>query len=329
MRLSGRGLATAMPMAGPMPVERLLREHATEARRQERRSYKANAFIHVLAIPIFSRLDVGGGYATVEEGAGEQPVVGLQFAGGSTEARARGLNRVGLIQEAVVERSGGPTEAAYFGFMVASNEKSLDQARKSLEKDPGGSVPYAAAFGSGSMGHFRSTVSHISVPGRYNWTSFADLFRDVRTRIGHAENSAHFDVRMESAPDTFLYSVRQAILSEAPRMKRAVFYNGKRYVLQTEKQADERAGQQFAARGVTKGVRKIWRLTGTIGEAGTRQTAAFQVWYEQDDASGLPVRIEFYPKSFLRLVFEQELAAEGPKFAYLLTTRAGTISAVR
>ena len=71
------------------------------------RTYQATATILVLGLPIFKRKDVGSGCASVEFGcAGSQTVTALQFAAGSRPERARGLNRLGLMREAVVEQDG-------------------------------------------------------------------------------------------------------------------------------------------------------------------------------------------------------------------------------
>jgi hypothetical protein len=292
-----------------IPVDRLSLENAQPVVSAHRR-YRAHAQVHLLAIPIFSRQDVGGGYAVVEEAvSGTQSITGLQFAGGSAPERTRGLNRVGFIQEVVIEQSGCAMESAYFGFMVSSGEKNLDQARKSLQTDSADSVPYSAAYGSGRPGRFDCTLIHTPVPARYNWKVFDQLNGAVRARIGSAPDTTRFEVPLESSsslPNTFLYSIRRAILSDGPRMTSDIVYNGKRYHLTAEKSPGTPLG----------------RVNGNITEAGGKVNSSFQVWFEKGDSSGLPARIEFHPKSFLTLVFEQEKSDEGPKFSYMLA-RAG------
>jgi hypothetical protein len=324
-----RFVPTRLQATMAMPMDQFLQDHTVEPDSASHRCYRAHAYIHLFALPIFSRQDVGGGYAVVEHGmVGEQAMVGLQFAGGSSGERAHGLNRVGLIQEAVIEQHGSCTEAAYFGFMVSSSEKSLDQGRKSLQTNTQGSIPYTAATGSGRVGRFRCAVSHLAVPAQFNWKNFAELTREMRTLIGTATDTTNFDVSLGSGtahPDTFLYSVRKAVLSPQPKMSNSIVYNGKRYLLTTEKQADRRFGLQLQARGVTHKADSIWRLNGTTTEAQTRQATTFEIWYEQGDRSGLPVRIEFYPKSFLKLVFEQTTSEDGPKFSYLLCPKASRV----
>src|SRR5215831_6240345 len=59
--------------------------------------YQASATVVICGIPIFTRQNVGAGYASVEIGGS---AVGLQFAAGSWPERARGLNRFGVLEEA-------------------------------------------------------------------------------------------------------------------------------------------------------------------------------------------------------------------------------------
>ena len=75
------------------------------------RHYRATAYINLLSITIFSRADVGGGYASVEEtGEGGREQVVLKFVSGSSPERAHGLNRLGLMQEVVRAQSGEKPE---------------------------------------------------------------------------------------------------------------------------------------------------------------------------------------------------------------------------
>ncbi len=88
-------------------VDRLLAGAAPGGRPQLRK-YTANATVMLFSIPLFSRAGVGSGYALVEESG---PTLSIQFGAGSYPESARGLNRLGFIQEAVVEeRPGVPSE---------------------------------------------------------------------------------------------------------------------------------------------------------------------------------------------------------------------------
>jgi hypothetical protein len=79
---------------------------------EKEKRYRIDATIVVFGIPVYTRTGVGGGFARVEERDGERR---LQFAAGSWPAQARGLNRLGFVEERASE-----TGSSYFGFMTAS-----------------------------------------------------------------------------------------------------------------------------------------------------------------------------------------------------------------
>ena len=65
-----------------------------------------DAAILLFGAPLFTRQAAGGGYASVEISLDENATaVALQFAAGSTPARAHGLNRFGILREAVVQHA--------------------------------------------------------------------------------------------------------------------------------------------------------------------------------------------------------------------------------
>ena len=129
LALSGGGLLSKL-FGATFEVDRLLGVDAPGAR-LEIRKYTASATVMLFSIPLVSRASVGSGYAVTEE-AGR--TISIQFGAGSYPESARGLNRVGFIQEAVVEEKPGvPSECAWLAFMTTSQEKNLDQAKKALE----------------------------------------------------------------------------------------------------------------------------------------------------------------------------------------------------
>ncbi len=66
-------------------------------------------------------------------------------------------------------------------------------------------------------------------------------------------------------------------------------------------------------RGPELTLMKAW-----MTEHDTEGPSEFRVWFDPRDAAALPERIEFRPKSFLRLVFEQDPAATGPALPSLI-----------
>jgi hypothetical protein len=106
-------------------VRRLLESHPVRSVKRYHHLLRANATILILGVPIFKREDVGAGYAAVEIGVWrDQTVTALQFAAGSKPERARGLNRLGLMREAVLEQDGRLLRTSYAGFMTSSPEKA-------------------------------------------------------------------------------------------------------------------------------------------------------------------------------------------------------------
>ena len=105
----------------------------------EVRKYVANATVTLFSVPLLSKNSVGSGYLVVEK-AGRR--LAMQFGAGSYPESARGLNRLGFIQEGVIEElPGTPVECAWLAFMTTSKEDNLDQAKKALEASES-MVPY-------------------------------------------------------------------------------------------------------------------------------------------------------------------------------------------
>src|SRR5262249_23043168 len=88
-------------------VRRLIEAHPGGSAKRYQRRFRVDAVILFLGVPIYRREDVGSGCATVETArCREQTVTALQFGAGSKPERSRGLNRLGLMQEAVTARGG-------------------------------------------------------------------------------------------------------------------------------------------------------------------------------------------------------------------------------
>jgi hypothetical protein len=48
------------------------------------------------------------------------------------------------------------------------------------------------------------------------------------------------------------------------------------------------------------------QLSGVLRNEKTHEASSFRLWFEQGSANFLPLRFEFKPKSYLRLVFDEE-----------------------
>jgi hypothetical protein len=121
----------------------------------------------------------------------------------------------------------------------------------------------------------------------------------LRDRNGSSPRAAASE-RTEHAYPTFLHAIRSLIAARRQNVQCTFMHNAKLYDLR-------------AASSAADGMKL---LTGRIVEQVTEQAARsepnFRVWSHPNDPSGLPTRIEFRPRSFLRLVFEHDPAAAGP-----------------
>jgi hypothetical protein len=198
------------------------------------RRYSVAATVTVLGIPLVSKAGVGSGCARVETASsGQGSVVGIRFAAGSWPESARGLNRVGYIEEVVREQAIGTSAAsAYFAFMTSSEEKNLEQARKALESANGETL-YAIACGAENGGRFASRLTRLRLPAGLTWRNLPELTNMARSASGSDANALRSECDAgdgASAPATFLYAIRKAIVCGERETNQTVVYNGRQYL---------------------------------------------------------------------------------------------------
>jgi hypothetical protein len=169
-------------------------------------------------------------------------------------------------------------------MITQSREETLAEARTSLSAaDPAAIV--TVARGNAGGGATRTWIEQTQVPAAASWTDLGRILFQV-TRQGPSGL-----VRETASKDcsTFLYAIRKAALEQGGKARHGFVHAGKVYLLETERRPDRPP-----------------ILSGVIrDEAGARRSE-FQATYESGDPSGLPVRIQYRPRSFLRLTFEAE-----------------------
>ena len=70
------------------------------------------------------------------------------------------------------------------------------------------------------------------------------------------------------------------------------------------KRPDAKAGAAFVESHLISSPRDAVELAGLIRNAKTGVETTFRVWFDRTSPNALPLRFEFQPKSYLRLVFE-------------------------
>ncbi|MGH9631443.1 MAG: hypothetical protein ACRD7E_24325 [Bryobacteraceae bacterium] len=282
---------------------------ATESLDMEK-LYRADAVITLLSVPIYSRAGVGSGFAALSEvPEGSSRTTSLRFGAGSLPEHTRGLNKLGFIHEVVKEESSRLARTAYFGFLTWSPEESLGQSKDALENGGEGVVSYLAVDGYTCPEEAFCTEIPFNFPARYTWAHSKSLFDQVRSVFHSTHGPSRKTSRQKlqsgsSTPCTFLYAVLKAIQSSARHTEMPFVYNGKQYKLSTDKRADRRQGARFAALKLTNNPESVVRLRGVIKNYSNGQNTEFKLWLEDAPGQLLPLRIEYHPRSFLKLSFQ-------------------------
>jgi hypothetical protein len=265
--------------------------------RSQSRAYRADVVVTFLGVPIFSRQAVGSAFASVREHVDEnRRTVSLTFSGGSHPARTHGVNYCGSTEEVAVECGDSILEsAASFGFVTASQaDESFEQARHRLETGTTGAAYVAVdELHRSARVHLRRAV----LPAPESWTKDRmGLVGALRSRFSQATpTEREVGYPAPEVPRTFLYAVLATVRSPEKTTGSNYVHDGKRYRLQCEKAPDPHAA------GVT-------RVTGHIRDLEAGKNSTFRVWL--DGASELPHRIEFSPRSYLRINLEVDSKEE-------------------
>jgi hypothetical protein len=281
-------------LAGPLSVDRLLAQSELELPNPLVRAYRADVVVTLLGLPVFARKGVGTASAAVREATdGKRKLIALGFGGGANPQRTHGFKYDGSLEEVVLEDGPMVPQAAYFGFVTSSSNESYDQARQRVLARQKAADSFIAAEGVHTAGCARCEKSSVSLPGE-TAENLSELNRRIRARFCDADRAAvELHTSGGAAATTFLYSVLTALRSGQARSRLNYVHNAKEYRLEWERAADPHHG------GAT-------RFTGHIVELATRQNSAFRLWL--DDQSELPLRIEFQPRSYLRISLEYDPA---------------------
>ena len=258
--------------------------------RSARREYRADAVVTFLGIPVFARNGVGTGFAEVlEASSGDTRIVSIQFGGRSNPQAAHGLSCLGFIQDAAAENRSEGFEAATFGFLNARGDESYEQARHAVLSRSGNESNYVAVEGRHQSGHARYEKAYLSVPGGES-KQLPDLAECIRSRFPGLERKVDELDLPNGSTTTFLHTIRAGVKSGCNRYQADYIHNAKLFHLELERSADREV--------------PLVRYTGKVLDRSTHKTSTFRFW--MDDASELPCRIEYHPRSYLKIQFEYE-----------------------
>ena len=253
------------------------------------RRYQVNATVVFVSIPLFSKVNVGGACAIVEQGVNpEGAVTGLQFGAGSWPDQLKGFNRFGMTEEVVRENRSGIAESAYLSFMTTAREKNFSEARDAYLASPN-TLVLTVAHGRSTASASTAEIEQRQEPANYAWSKCPDLIDRLRRELPFTNASVSAEHPGRALP-TFLFSVRRAILNGPGKNTDLYVHNAKVYRLRTESHVDSHSGHLI--------------VEGHTSLEGDHSESEFRLWVALGDDSALPSRIEFRPKSFLKLTLE-------------------------
>jgi len=259
------------------------------------RRYRADAHILVLGLPLLRRTDVGGGSVVWREFVGGPATQLLEFTGFSDPQRAAGLNRMGFIREIARPNAAG---SVYFGLMTSSPEESAEEARKALHTVAKEQV-YSAIKGRITRGVSETAAAHFTVAG--SGVASTELVERAKLALQTAEKVTNPNA--VSACGSFLQTLA-GMLTRPDRTEGQYNYSGRGYVLRLSRAPDAKATEYFRERRLLADAAQAIRISGRLRrQAGGKETE-FRVWIAEGAERPLPLRIEYQPKSYLRLVFE-------------------------
>ena len=269
------------------------------------RRYRADAQILVLSLPILRRSGVGGGSVVWREWrnpAGLNRM--LEFTGYSSPERAAGLNRLGLIRETSRAEDNAVRESSYFGVMTASPEESAEEAHKALHS-AATEATYSAIHGHIAGGQVETATVLFRGPARLSPERRIELYARAEQALSTAPNKAPEFRANGAIPALFLHALADALCTPG-RGQTQYVYNGRLYRLWLRHAADPPVAAYFRERGLIRAGAGVVRVAGKVRrEAGGKETE-FRLWIEEGAAQPVPLRIDFQPKPYLRLVFDAE-----------------------
>jgi hypothetical protein len=267
------------------------------------RKYRVDAQVVLFSVPLLRRAGVGAGtVAWRESSEGDGTTRVLEFAAYSLPDHAAGLNRLGFIQERIKLTEAGMAEAIYFGLMTASGEESADDARKALHPTAS-QVAYTAVDARIQSRSMDTATAHFTAPSALSALHRTELEQMARQALATAPHKS-VDLPLDGkTPPPFLQAMAE-LLRQPKGGEGRYIYNGRLYRLWLRRAADPKAGEHFRARGLTSGA--VIAVTGKLQRASGGKPIDFRLWVEEAAAHPVPLRIEYQPKSYLRLAFEAE-----------------------
>jgi hypothetical protein len=294
--LAGAALVPVCGRAEPDPFDW---DQPPTPRLSLERRYRADAQVLLLGLPLLHKQNVGGGSVLWREFQADAPARLLEFRGFSSPERAAGLNRVGFIRE-MARFQNNRAECVYFGLMTSSPEESAEEARNALHSHAKEQA-FTAIDGHIGGGEIETTVARFAVPASISGEQSAELIERARRALASVAKTSAPQPTNETF-QSFLQTVAEMLQSNGE--EGSYLYLGRAYRIRLARALDSKATAYFREHRLIGPESQVTRISGRIRrEAGGKETE-FRLWIADGMERPLPLRIEYQPKSYLRLVFE-------------------------
>ena len=266
------------------------------------RRYRTDAQVVVFSVPLLHRKGVGDGSAVWTDSAtGNGALRLLEFTGRSNPERAAGLNRFGFIQELSRTSRGAGAESIYFGLMTSSPEESVAEARKALRSNPSES-PYSAIEGRIAGSSIETAGIGFIARTPHSAAEQNELIDRARHALREApRNKVEFP--SGAAPPPFLQALA-GLLNDPGAAETRYAYNGRIYRLRLQRSPDPKAAAAYRELHLIPAAAAVARVSGSLWPEDGGKPIEFRLWIEEGVPRPIPLRIDYQPKSYLRLTFE-------------------------
>src|SRR5262249_15054901 len=158
---------------------------------------------------------------------------------------------------------------------------NLDQARRTFLRGVPAALDATVTVGELRTGTLVMSTKVVQLPARHEWTHAVGEL-DNLSNSGSPFHAGDVPASLEP----FLYVMHCAGLNRDWRYQRRFIHSGKLYSLEARRQSSHPS-----------------ELFGEILDWAGAKCAEFRASYSAQDDRGIPCRIEYRPKPFLRLVF--------------------------
>jgi hypothetical protein len=161
---------------------------------------------------------------------------------------------------------------------------------------------YSAIEGRLSANLIATTSARFVAPSRISLADRNELIGRARAALSGAPQRTMERHSGEGAPLPFLQALAGLLIRPGTNEARCA-YNGRTYQLRIERSPDPKAAVAFRERGLIGPTAAVTRIAATLHREGGPLNE-FRLWIEEGSPRPLPLRIEYQPKSYLRLTFE-------------------------